>query len=216
MKYEQHRSESLPISDTFNTPTTGNAPVTPQLIFPGQRLQALARLGPKLREILDGQDADGHNEVLESLKSVGQVPHSLCKPDVKRQPWRLQDLRDRGGLGYTVELFFLSLRYLLSIPSVHESSSAFYVGTFKVITSHWEMGKHSLGTQRILLNIICDLNIRDRGPFSNFPYPKSIATTLLDMVGRLLQGNTDPDEHIRGAVQEIENVDPNICMDKEL
>ncbi len=42
---EPHRSESFLISDTFNTPATGSAPVTPQLIFPGQRVQALARLG---------------------------------------------------------------------------------------------------------------------------------------------------------------------------
>jgi hypothetical protein len=60
---------------------------------------------------------------------------------MKRQLWRLQDLRDGGGLGYMIELFFLSLRQLLSIPSSHESNSAFYTGTFKTITSHWEESK---------------------------------------------------------------------------
>ncbi|KAH9057197.1 hypothetical protein EDB87DRAFT_1131786 [Lactarius vividus] len=204
-----HRSESFPISDTFNTLPTDIAPVIPQLIFPGRRVQALARLGLKLREILDGQDADGHNEVLESLKSVDQVPLSLRRPDglMNRQLCRLQDLRDGDGLGFTVELFFLSLRQLLSIPSLHESNSVFYNGTFKIITSHWEKSSESLGTQHILLNIICDLIIRDRGVFSDFSYPESITTTLFEMVGNMLRGYAGPNEHIRDAVREIESVD---------
>ncbi|KAH9041171.1 hypothetical protein EDB84DRAFT_1576853 [Lactarius hengduanensis] len=212
---EPHRSESSPISDAFNTPATGSGPVTPQLIFSGQRVQALARLGPKFREVLKGQVADGHNEVLESLKSVEQVPISLRQPDslMKRQLCRLQDLRDGDGLGFTVELFFLSLRQLLSIPSLHESNSVFYNGTFKIITSHWEKSRESLGTQHILLNIICDLIIRDRGVFSNFSYPESITNTLFGMVGNMLRGYGGPDEHIRGAVQEIKSVDSRSCMD---
>ncbi|KAF8265210.1 hypothetical protein EI94DRAFT_366065 [Lactarius quietus] len=77
---ERRRSETSSISDTFITPSTGSAPVTPQLIFPGQQVQALARLGSKLREVLDGKDDDGHKEALESLKSVDQVPVSLRRP----------------------------------------------------------------------------------------------------------------------------------------
>src|SRR6266702_3889068 len=215
-----HRSESFLISDTFNTPATGSAPVavTPQLIFPGQQVQALARLGLKLREVLDGQVAEGYEEVLESLKSVDLVPVSLRRPNglMRRQLWRLQDIRDGGGLGFTVELFFLSLRQLLLIPSLHESNNVFYIGTFKVITSHWEKSRESLGTQHILLNIICDLIIRDRGVFSNFTHPESITTMLLDMVGNMLQGYAGSDEHIRDAVQEIYNADSRICMDTKL
>jgi hypothetical protein len=62
-------------------------PSLPQLIFPGQSVQALARLGLKLREVLDGQAADGHKEVLENLKTVDQVPVSLRRPNglMKRQ-----------------------------------------------------------------------------------------------------------------------------------
>ncbi|KAH9008787.1 hypothetical protein EDB85DRAFT_1542858 [Lactarius pseudohatsudake] len=187
---ERHRSDSFLISDIFNVPVTGSFPATPQLIFPGQQVQVLARLGPKLREVLDGQVADGHNDVLESLKSVDQVPVSVRRRggSMTRQLWRLQDIRDGGGLGFTVELFFLSLKQLLSVPSLHESNSVFYIGAFKIITSHWEETRESLGTQHILLNIICDLIIRDRGVFSNFSYPESITTMLLDMVGNMLQG----------------------------
>ncbi|KAH9029930.1 hypothetical protein EDB85DRAFT_1964511 [Lactarius pseudohatsudake] len=128
---------------------------------------------------------------------------------MRRQLWRLQDLRDGGGLGFTVELFFLSVRRLLSMSPLHESNSVFYVGTFKVITSHWMEGRKSLGTHRILLNIICDLIIRDRGILSDFSYPKSITNMLLDTVGDMLRGYEGPDEHIREAVREIESADPD-------
>ncbi|KAF8267154.1 hypothetical protein EI94DRAFT_1830284 [Lactarius quietus] len=215
---EPRRSESFLINDTFKTPVPSSPQVTPQLIFPGQQVQVLARLGLKLREVLDGQDADEYKEVLESLKFVDQVPVSLRRPDglMKRQLWRLQDLRDGGGLGFTTELFFLSLRQLLSIPSLHESNSVFYTGAFKIITSHWEVSQGSLGTQRILLNIICDLIIQGRGVFSDFSYPEHITTMLFDMVGNMLQGYAGPDGHVRVAVREIASVDSRICMDMRL
>ncbi|KAN0136276.1 hypothetical protein V8E53_005881 [Lactarius tabidus] len=215
---ERRQSQPSLISNIFNAQAKGGSPVTPQLIFPGQQVQALVRLGSKLRELLDEKVADGHKEVLESLKSVDQVPLSLRRPDglMTRKLWRLQDLRDGGGLGYTIELFFLSLRHLLSIPSLHESNCAFYIGTFKIITSHWEDSKASLGTQCILLNLVCDLIIRERGVFSDFQYPEPITTTLVDMLSNTLRQFAGPDEHIRDAVWEIENVDSLICMDMGL
>jgi len=212
------RTESFLLSDTLKTPVTGSATVIPQLIFPAQQVQALARFGLKFREVLDGQVAEGYEEVLESLKFVDQVPVSLRQHDglMKRQLWRLQDLRDGRGLGYTTELFFLSLRQLLSIPSLHESNDAFYIGTFKIITSHWEESKASLGTQCILLNLVCDLIIRERGVFSNFSYPELITMKLLEMVSKILREFKDPDGHIRDAVSEIEHVDSLKCMDMRL
>jgi hypothetical protein len=186
---EPHRTESFLLSDTFKTPATGSAAVITQFIFPAQQVQGLTRVGLQLREILDGQVAE---DTLESLKSGDQVPVLLRKPggQIKRQLWCLQDLRDGGGLGYVIELFFLFLRHLLSIPSSHESNGAFYIGTFKTITSHWEESKASLGTQCILLNLVCDLIIRNRGIFSGFSYPESIASMFVDMVGNMLQGHT--------------------------
>ena len=215
---EPRRAESSLICDTFNAQATGGAPVPPQLIFPGQQVRALARLGSKLREVLDGQVADGHEEVLDSLKSVDQVHASLRRPNglMNRQLWRLQDLRDGGGLGFTIELFLLSLRQLLTIPSLHESNSVFYTGAFKTITSRWEEGKGSLGTQHILLNIICDLIIQGRGVFSDFSYPERITTMLVDMTGSMLRDYAGPDGHIRVAVREIASVDSRICMDMGL
>ncbi|KAH9061781.1 hypothetical protein EDB83DRAFT_2385932, partial [Lactarius deliciosus] len=182
------------------------------LIFPGQQLQALARLGLQLREVLDGRVAEGYEEVLDNLKSVDRVSVSLRRPNrlMRRQLWRLQDLRDGGGLGFSIELFFLSLRRLLSISSLDEPNSAFYTGTLKVITSHWMGGKESPGTHRILLNIICDLIIPGRGIFSDFSYPESITTMLLDTVRNILQGYVGPDEDVREAVREIESADPDV------
>jgi hypothetical protein len=218
---EPRRTEFLLLSDAFNTPATPSDPATPQLIFPGQQIQALAKLGTKLREVLDGQVAEGYEKVLESLKSVDQVPLSLRRPDglMRRQLWRLQDLRDGGGLGFTVELFFLSLRQL----PLHESNSVFYVGTFKAIKSDWEKSTKSrekstkwLGTQHILLNILSDLIIRGRGNFSDFSYPQPITDMLLEMVGKMLRGYAGPDEYIRDAVREIEKVDSRTCMDNGL
>ncbi|KAH8985736.1 hypothetical protein EDB86DRAFT_2832958 [Lactarius hatsudake] len=188
------RFESFLISDTFNPPAACSAPIIPQLIFPGQQVRASARFGSRLREVLDGQVPEGYNDVLESLKSLEKVPFSLRQPNglMRRQLWRLQDVRDGGGLG------------------------VFYIGTFKTITSHWMEGRKSLGTQRILLNIICDLTIRGRGVFSDFSYPESIMTMFVDMVGNIFQGYEGPDEHVRDAVREIESVDTRTCMDTGL
>ncbi|KAH8994208.1 hypothetical protein EDB92DRAFT_1815149 [Lactarius akahatsu] len=209
---EPHRSGPSLISDIFNTSVvTDSALVTPQLIFPGQQLQTLARLGRNLRKVLDGPLSEGYKEVLEGLKSVDQVPTSLRKPNglMRRQLWRLQDLRDGAGLGFTVELFFLSLRRLLSISSLDESSSIFYTSTFKTITSRWEESKNSLGTHHVLLNIICDLIIPGRGIFSDYSYPESITTALVNMVGDMLREYEGPGEDIREAVREIESASPD-------
>jgi hypothetical protein len=54
---------------------------------------------------------------------------------LQRQLWRLQDLRDGGGLGFTVELFLVALHQLLSASPPQDSHSALYITTFRVITS---------------------------------------------------------------------------------
>ncbi|KAH9016778.1 hypothetical protein EDB85DRAFT_2204753 [Lactarius pseudohatsudake] len=194
------------ISSAFDT-VTGDTPATVQLIYPGQQLRTLARFGSEFRDVLDGWSVGG----LENLKAVDKIPVSLRWPNglMMRQLWRLQDVRDGGSLGFSAELFFLSLRRLLSISSLDESNSLFYTGTFKTITSRWEESKQSLGTHGVLLTIICDLIIPGRGTFSDFSCPESITTMLLDVIGKMLQGYTGPDEHIRDAVREIESANPD-------
>ena len=82
---------------------------------------------------------------------------------LRRELWRLQDLREGGGLqvGFIteVELFFLALRQPLSASSSKESHSALLVGTFQAITPDWNKYKSSLGTQKLLEWVVSDNDI---------------------------------------------------------
>ena len=211
---ELKHSGPFPTCSVFNFTPSGTTPATPHFIFPGRQVQALAKLSVRLRDILEGRDAEKYTETLESLKSIDMVPVSLRRSNglVTRQLWRLQDLRDGGGLGVTIELFFLSLRQLLSAPSSRESDKVFYTETFRNIASGWKESRESLGTQNILLNIICDLVIQGRGVFSDFSYPEYITTILMETVGNMLRGCSWSDPHIGAARREIESVGSRNCI----
>jgi len=215
---EFKRSGPLLISEIFDFPLIYSTPITPQLVFPAQQIRALSTLSLKLRDVLEGRSTEGDGEVLESLRSIDKVRVPLRRADglMTRQLWRLQDLRDGGGLGFTTERFFLSLRQLLSVSSLQESNRVFYTGTFGNIVSRWRESRESPGTQNILLNIICDLVIQGRGVFSDFSYPEYITTILLETVGDMLRGHTGSDSHIDDALREIESVEPKHCLDMGL
>ena len=184
-------------------------PVPPQLIFPGQQIQSLCTLGQRLRDIMEEQNPEMHEETLKSLRSLLEIPLPLrgLNYPMKRQLWRLLDLRDGGGLGFTIELFLLALRQLSPTPSSSSSElkKVFYTGTFKVITSNWEKSKNSAGTQRILLDILCDLVIRSRGVFSDFSYPTYIVDMLLELVKDMIKGHGDKHSHINDVIHELED-----------
>ncbi len=160
-----------------------------QFTFPLQninRIRTIA-LGP-IRSILGGMGGtDEFQDTLEGLqKSIflfEQQEHLL-----HRQVWHLQDLSDGGGLGFTIELFFLALRQLLSTSSSKESHSAPYIGTFRTITSDWNKYKHILGTQKLLLDMVAP----DRGIISSFDYPAYITDEYLVLLGNILEGETGP------------------------
>jgi len=135
---------------------------------------------------------------------------------MKRQLWRLLDLRDGNGLGFTTELFFLTLRGLSSSSSSPKLEEAFYVGTFKIITSDWGETKESIGTQCILLNLICDLVLKGRGVFSDFPYPGCVVMELLDLIRRIIDGRSGPRLHIDEVVKELQNSKDRDVRDAEL
>jgi hypothetical protein len=135
---------------------------------------------------------------------------------MKRQLWRLMDLRDGCGLGFTVELFFLALGQLSSTSPSSKLNKDFYTGTFKVITSNWEKSKNSAGTQRILLDLLCDLVIQSRGVFSSFSYPPYIVDILLDLVEKMVQGRRGLHPHIDDVIQELENDNFWHRMDSDL
>jgi len=116
---------------------------------------------------------------------------------LRRQLWRLQDLRDGGGLGFTVELFLVALNQLFFASPPQDSHSALYVATFRVITSDWSEYKHSLGTQKVLLDAVAS----NQGIVHRFNYPTYITDELLSFLGRFLEGQTGP--HIENAMQQL-------------
>ena len=202
-------SEASYLPSVLTTPS----PIPPQLIFPGQQLRSIYILGQRLRDITKRENTEWDEESLKILKYLREVPIPLRGLNylMERQLWRLLDLRDGGGLGFTIELFFLALRQLLSAsPSPDKSSSSelekvFYTGTFDVIKSDWKKSKDSAGTQRILLDLLCDLVIQGRGIFSDFLYPEYIVDMLLDLVGKMVEGHSGLNPHINEAIEELED-----------
>jgi Family of unknown function (DUF6535) len=205
------------ITNAFGFPLFGSTPITPQFIFPGQQLQGLFTLRRGLHDIIEEQNPEQYEETIRSLASIDEIPVPLrrLKDLMIRQLWRLQDLRDGGGLGFTVELFFLALRQLSSAPSSPELKQVFYIGTFKAITSGWENITDLSGTQRILLNLICDLVIKSRGVFSDFSYPEYIVDMLLKLMGKMVDRHGNAHPQIHDAVNELWRVNSR-NMDRDL
>ena len=115
---------------------------------------------------------------------------------MQRELWRLQDLADGRGLGFTVELFFLALSQLLSTSSSKESHAALFTGAFRAITSDWSKHKDSLRTQKLLLGIASS-----RREEFEIDYPPSIVNEFLLLLGNIFEGQTGP--HIDKARQEF-------------
>jgi hypothetical protein len=169
-----------------------------QFIRPGQTLTSMCSPTLTLRNILKGQgDADAYNELLKDLHKFRFLFGSQGD-GMQRQLWRLQDLRDGGGLGFTVELFFLALSQLLSTSSSKESHSALYTDTFRVIASDWSEHKNSLGTQNLLLYIAMSRRLEFEDD-----YPAHIVDEFLLLLGNIFEGQTGP--HIDNARHQLES-----------
>jgi len=154
-----------------------------QFVRPGLTLKSMCSPAVTLRKILKGQgDADEYKEL---LKNLNKFPFwSRWNGNLmQRQLWRMQDLCDGGGLGFTVELFFLALDQLLSTSSSKESHSALYMGAFRTITSDWNRHKHSLGTQNLLLYITWS-----RFEQFDHEYPAYIVDEFLELLGNTFEG----------------------------
>ena len=172
-------------------------PAYPQLLHLSPRLLGLCSL------------SDEHIETTEVLKAMKTpIPRRSVMSQyrvMERQLWRLEDL-GIGAFGFTLELYFLSLRQILptftSRPS--ETHVLFYISAFKVITSDWEQFKRSRGTLQIVLNLVIDIAVRDRGIFSNFEYPSYIRGELLGLLDAMVKG--EPSPYIDDAMAELNNV----------
>jgi len=168
-----------------------------QFICPGQTLRTICSPSLIFRNILGGQrDANAYKELLKNLE---EFPFSSWRGDVMQpQFWRLQDLHDGGGLGFTVELFLLALSQLSSTSSSEISHSALYTGTFQAITSDWSKHKRSLGTQKLLL----DIAMSRRWDFER-KYPAYIVDEFLLLLGNIFEGQTG--SHIDEARRQFES-----------
>ena len=155
-----------------------------QFICPRRTIKSMCSPALTLRNILEGKgDANAYKEMLKNLKEF-PFP-SWHRDEMQLQLWRLQDLCDGDGLGFTVDLFFLALSRLLATSSSKESNSALYTGTFQAIISDWNKHKNSLGTQKLLLGIASreDFAIR---------YPAYIVDEFLLLLGNIFEGQTGP------------------------
>jgi hypothetical protein len=167
-----------------------------QFILPGQKLKSLCSLGIMLRNILQGQwDPEAYKEMIKNLQATWGMGLVRARENLwERQLRRLQDLQC-GGFGFTVELFFLTLKQLLSTSSSKESRSALYICTFRNITSKRIWVNYSLATQNLLLHMVAS----DDSIFSRFDYPDYIKDELLVLLQNVFEGQTGP--HIDDAVQ---------------
>ncbi|KAI9439335.1 hypothetical protein H4582DRAFT_2076034 [Lactarius indigo] len=209
--FDQFEPTGLAQETRFFNPTIESTGFLPQFVFLHQRLRLLCSYSSKLRDIIDGQVNGTYKEVLESLGTLWKGSDDpRCKRSVihqrhlmERQLLRLQDLRDGGGFGFGVELFFLVAHQLLTIPLSPDVHSSLIVGTFRTITSNWRQHKHSIGTQRVVLNLVCDLAILDRGLLSNLAFPGYITDELLALLENMVEGQSG--SHIDDAIKELDS-----------
>ena len=180
------------------------SPVHPQLLHLSPRLLGLCSLSQK-------RSSGGYIETTEVLKTVEKIPVSMRLVVhqhrlMERQLWRLEDI-SAGAFGFTLELYFLSLRQILSTSMFQprEIHVLFYTNAFKVITSDWDQFKGSRGTLQIILNLVCDIAVRDRGIFSNCEYPSYIKKELLKLLDNMVKGQAN--SYIDDAMAELRDLE---------
>lgn len=164
--------------------------------FPVQNLQRVCSITHTFRNILQGQwDVNAFKEALKNLQEFVLLAEQH-ENALHRQAWRLQDLRDGGGLGFTVELFFVALKQLFSTTSSAEPHAALFIATFRAIISDWSEYKKCVGTQKLLLDLFASY-LSD----SDSDYPAYIINEFLELLGNVLEGQKG--QHIDDAVQHL-------------
>ena len=185
------RSEPVPFSQ-FSAGSRDPLPY--HFILPGQKLKSVCSIVSTFRNILQGKwDPEAYMEMKKNLEVFEGLDLRRGNP-LERQLWRLQDLQC-GGFGFTLELFFLTLKQFLSTSFSKESRSSLYICTFRDITSQWRWYKDSLGTERLLLDMVASRHCI----ISSFDYPDYITDELLVLLGNIFEGQTGP--HIDSAVE---------------
>jgi hypothetical protein len=207
-------TETIPPSQRFASPVSEGRSVAPQFMFLPQRLRHLCSYASTLRNIIEVPSST--QTMFESLSTIQDDVHHrgsiiYGRRLMERQLWRLQDLCHGDGFGFSVELFFLALSRHFSTSSSQNSNPALYIGTFKVITSDWRQHKHSIGTQRVILDLVCDIASYGRGIFSDHDYPSYITEELLVLLRNMVEGQSG--SHIDDALEELN--DPSTWIDED-
>jgi hypothetical protein len=120
---------------------------------------------------------------------------------------RWQDLRDGGGFGIAVKLFFVTLEKVLPTSSLEISQHDLYIDAFKSITSSWKMcrdtGRSRLSST-LFLTSLCD-SPNFRPPRLRFRLSEDFTENLLELLRNMLDGQTGPhiDEAGRGLVMSV-------------
>jgi hypothetical protein len=180
------------------------------LIYPGQIFKRIRAAARTFRDFLtENEGADTNDEMFKNVEAFNSTPNWWDKP-FRRQEWRMQDLRDGDGLGFIVELFFLSVKQLLK-TSEESHSTRYYIAaaiaTFRVITSDWREHKDSRGTRRLLLSMV----VPYRSTIFDFAYPPEIVIAFLKLLGNILEGQTG--EHIDDVAEQLDNATREVDID---
>ncbi|KAH9974609.1 hypothetical protein BGW80DRAFT_1559626 [Lactifluus volemus] len=128
----------------------------------------------------------------------------MCRP-MERQLWRLLDLHEGDAVGFTLELYLLSLKEILSTfasPS-DDSHDNFFIA-FEAITSNRALSECTIWTQQLIFELILDI-AANRGVFSDFSYPKFIEEELVRILRSVVAGVHDVSD-IGVAVEDLEKV----------
>jgi Family of unknown function (DUF6535) len=127
----------------------------------------------------------------------------LYRP-TERQLWRLLDLVEGDAIGFTLELYLVSLREILSTSALSDDSHDTFFSAFEAITSNRALSECTIWTQQLILELILDI-AANRGVFSDFGYPKFIEEELVRILRHVVAGVHDVFD-IGLAVEDLEMV----------
>ena len=168
-----------------------------QFISPSLLLKRIEQVTNTFQDVLIGPW--DYSTFDEGIKDLQEIISLLKDNPLRREVWRLQDLCEGRGLGFTVELFFLALKELLSTSSSIESHYTLLMGTFRAITSDSSEYKSPLGTQQLLLDWVVSDDDIVFDPTDTCP--DFIIDEFFSLLATVLKGQRGP--HIDDIVQQL-------------
>ena len=168
-----------------------------QIISPSHLLKRIRQVADTFQDVLNGQW--DYFAFSEGIKDLEEILSFLSDDPLHREVWRLHDLCEGRGLGFTVELFFFARKQLLSTPSSKESHSALFVGTLQAITSDLSEYESPLGTQKLLLDWVVSDNDIIFGPTDTYPDP--VIDEFFSLLGTVIRGQKGP--HMNDVVKRL-------------